>query len=162
KTVSVRVGRTGPGRDRGPGGRVFGKHDVDFAVGLVLHHDEGRSDLPVGPEFELGAGEQRVFELDLAQGIAYRGAVGGSGLLDGRGEHAHAVVRRGGVPRIGVATGELLVVVIELLHLFVGQLARPPDAGENVIGAFAEGLARVPFRAAGAVAHELVVHAALQ
>ena len=57
---------------------------------------------------------------------------------------------------------EFFVVLIELLHLRVGQIPRPPDPGEDIVHAVAHGLACVGFGTTCPVADHLVMHAALQ
>ena len=117
-------------RDRLARRRIVREDDVHLVAGLVLDDHEG-FDLAVLAEAQHLAGQQRVLRFRLAQLVADGRLVEAAGALDRHRQHARRVVGGGRIPGIGRMAGERLIVLDELLDLRIGELRRPPDAGER-------------------------------
>src|SRR6266849_3603638 len=114
--------------------------EVELALWFVLRHDERERRFAGLTEFENAAGQDRVLQLDLRQGIANRFGFERSRVVDRGGKRPHRLIGARVVP-LRSGAGGCLPLRIEGLHLRIRQQARPPSACEDVIGRRAESFA---------------------
>src|SRR6266404_2062605 len=140
-----------------PSGRVLGENNVHFVFRLVLRDHKRILGLSVGAELQDLARQHGIFELCFFESVANRCFVERSRRLNGFRQDAHAVIRGSRIPGIHIVAGERLVVIGKFLYLRVGKLIRPPDAGEDIVGAGPKRLAGGGFRTASAIADHLMM-----